>query len=68
MYDTALWIDATGKIASVYRKLHLYDAFGFRESDKFIAGDTVAASVALNNAQFGMMICYDLRFPRWPAC
>ena len=27
VYDSAVWIDALGHIASVYRKLHLYDAF-----------------------------------------
>ena len=38
VYDSAVWIDALGNIASVYRKLHLYDAFGFKESDKFHPG------------------------------
>ncbi len=63
VYDTALWIDGRGNVASVYRKLHLYDAFGFRESDKFTAGDSVAAPVSMNDTRFGVMICYDLRFP-----
>lgn len=63
VYDTALWIDATGTIAAVYRKLHLYDAFGFRESDKFAAGSDVTPPLTLEDGRFGMMICYDLRFP-----
>jgi deaminated glutathione amidase len=63
VYDTAVWIDAVGRIASVYRKLHLYDAFGFKESDKFHPGDDVAPLVELGADRFGMMICYDLRFP-----
>ncbi|HVO95233.1 MAG TPA: nitrilase-related carbon-nitrogen hydrolase, partial [Terriglobales bacterium] len=42
VYDTALWIDAAGKILSMYRKLHLYDAFGFKESDKFHPGADIA--------------------------
>ena len=63
VFDTAVWIDATGKIVSVYRKLHLYDAFGFKESDKFHPGDDVAPLVDAGNAHFGVMICYDLRFP-----
>ena len=61
--DTAVWIDAGGNIASVYRKLHLYDAFGFKESDKFHAGDNLAPPVKSGEGRFGMMICYDLRFP-----
>ena len=41
VYDSAVWIDALGNIASIYRKLHLYDAFGFKESDKFYPGTVV---------------------------
>ncbi|HSK28536.1 MAG TPA: carbon-nitrogen hydrolase family protein [Candidatus Limnocylindria bacterium] len=63
VYDSAVWIDAAGNIASVYRKLHLYDAFDFKESDKFLPGDDIAPLVSLGESRFGMMICYDLRFP-----
>ena len=63
VYDTAVWIDDEGGVAAVYRKLHLYDAFGFKESDKFFAGDDIAPLVTNGDARFGMMICYDLRFP-----
>lgn len=63
VFDTAVYIDAVGNLASVYRKLHLYDAFGFRESDKFRPGAELAPLVALGENQVGVMICYDLRFP-----
>jgi predicted amidohydrolase len=63
VYDTALWIEAGGEPAAVYRKLHLYDAFGFKESDKFHPGADIAAPVTCADARCGMMICYDLRFP-----
>jgi predicted amidohydrolase len=63
VFDTSVWIDARGNVASVYRKLHLYDAFGFKESDKFNPGDDLAPLVNDRDAHFGMMICYDLRFP-----
>jgi len=63
VFDTAVWIDAGGNVASVYRKLHLYDAFGFKESDKFHPGEDVAPLVDSGEGRFGMMICYDLRFP-----
>ncbi|MBI2180264.1 MAG: carbon-nitrogen hydrolase family protein [Deltaproteobacteria bacterium] len=63
VYDTAVWIDNEGGIAAVYRKLHLYDAFGFKESDKFLAGDDIAPLVTNGDARIGIMICYDLRFP-----
>ncbi|MSP40970.1 MAG: carbon-nitrogen hydrolase family protein [Deltaproteobacteria bacterium] len=63
VFDTAVWIDAQGNVASVYRKLHLYDAFGFKESDKFHPGADIAPQINSGDAHFGMMICYDLRFP-----
>lgn len=63
VFDTSVWIDAAGTIASVYRKLHLYDAFGFKESDKFRPGNDIAPLVQSGDSRFGMMICYDLRFP-----
>ncbi len=63
VYDTAVWIDDTGNIASVYRKLHLYDAFGFKESDKFHPGADIAPLVNFGQAHCATMICYDLRFP-----
>ncbi len=68
VYDTAVWIDAAGDIASVYRKLHLYDAFGFKESDKFHPGDDIAPLVTFGAAHCATMICYDLRFPSWRVC
>jgi predicted amidohydrolase len=63
VYDTAVWIDRAGAIAAVYRKLHLYDAFGFKESDKFVPGDDLCQLVQSSESRFGLMICYDLRFP-----
>ena len=63
VFDASVWIDAKGNVASVYRKLHLYDAFGFKESDKFQPGGDIAPLVESGDSRFGMMICYDLRFP-----
>jgi predicted amidohydrolase len=63
VYDTALWIDSSGQLSAVYRKLHLYDALGFKESDKFLAGSELAQPFKSALGVIGMMICYDLRFP-----
>ncbi|WP_304111765.1 carbon-nitrogen hydrolase family protein [Mycolicibacterium bacteremicum] len=53
-----------GAVAAVYRKVHLYDAFGYRESDRVIAADPAAPElVELNGFTIGMQTCYDLRFP-----
>jgi len=48
-----------------YLKVHLYDAFGQRESDRFVAGDPQSAPlvVDVDGLGVGVMTCYDLRFP-----
>ncbi len=63
VYDTAFIIDKSGKIISTYRKIHLYDALGFRESNKMTSGSKIAKPVKTSIGKIGMMICYDLRFP-----
>ncbi|MDQ1178223.1 carbon-nitrogen hydrolase family protein [Microbacterium sp. SORGH_AS_0421] len=51
-------------IRSVYRKLHLYDAFGQRESDWVEPGEIVPPQTfEVRGLRFGLMTCYDLRFP-----
>ncbi|BBY88530.1 carbon-nitrogen hydrolase family protein [Mycolicibacterium tokaiense] len=53
-----------GTIAAVYRKVHLYDAFGYKESDRVIAADpSTPELLQLNGFTIGMQTCYDLRFP-----
>lgn len=61
-YDTAFVLDGSG-VRLVYRKTHLYDALGFRESDKLEAGDALTEPVDTEAGKAGVMICYDLRFP-----
>ncbi|MCZ0731673.1 carbon-nitrogen hydrolase family protein [Mycolicibacterium iranicum] len=53
-----------GAVAAVYRKVHLYDAFGYKESDRVLAADPSAPQLLkLNGFTIGMQTCYDLRFP-----
>ena len=63
VYDTSFVIDKSGKVISTYRKIHLYDALGFRESDKMISGSKITKPVKTSVGKVGLMICYDLRFP-----
>ncbi|WP_020672930.1 carbon-nitrogen hydrolase family protein [Amycolatopsis nigrescens] len=62
--NTVVALDASGEIAGVYRKIHLYDAFGFRESDTVLPADIVEPLIFdLGDLRFGVLTCYDLRFP-----
>ena len=62
VYNTAVVFDERGRLAAAYRKIHLFDALGQRESDQVAAGDEpVVAEVA--GLRVGVLICYDIRFP-----
>ena len=63
VYDAAVIISRKGAVASVYRKLHLYDALGFKESKKLLAGKRIEKPTKTAAGNVGVMICYDLRFP-----
>jgi deaminated glutathione amidase len=52
-----------GAAEASYRKIHLYDSFGYRESDRLSAGDLEPALVEVSGVRVGLMTCYDLRFP-----
>lgn len=61
--NTVVVVNITGIVAH-YRKLHLYDAFGQRESDWVQAGDLgTPATFVVDGIRFAPMTCYDLRFP-----
>jgi len=53
----------TGRgIEASYDKIHLFDAFGFAESDTVDAG-TTPVTFELDGVTFGLATCYDIRFP-----
>ena len=61
--NTVVAVDAGG-ILSRYRKLHLYDAFGQRESDWVEPGELAEPETfEVDGMRFATMTCYDLRFP-----
>jgi len=63
VFDSAVAIRRDGVVMARYRKIHLYDALGFRESDKFLAGNNIGKPFQFAAAKIGLMICYDIRFP-----
>ncbi len=50
-------------VSASYRKIHLYDSFGYRESDRLSPGVTEPVVVDVAGFRVGLMTCYDLRFP-----
>jgi predicted amidohydrolase len=48
---------------TTYRKIHLYDSFGYRESDTLSPGPTHPVVAEVGDFRVGLMTCYDLRFP-----
>lgn len=61
--NTVVAVGDDGVVAA-YRKLHLYDAFGQRESDWVEPGEMAPPQTfAVAGLTFGLMTCYDLRFP-----
>ena len=53
-----------GAAEADYRKIHLYDSFGYRESDRIAAGPLDAGHRSTSAGfRLGLMTCYDLRFP-----
>lgn len=62
-YNTLLAVGADGVLLGAYRKIHLYDAFGYKESDQLTAGDVAPVVIQVGDHTLGLMTCYDLRFP-----
>jgi predicted amidohydrolase len=51
-----------GGVEAGYDKIHLYDAFGFTESEKVAAGHEPVV-VTVDGVGVGVTLCYDVRFP-----
>lgn len=64
-WNTVVAVGPSGLLGR-YRKLHLFDAAGWRESDR-LAGAAVDGEALLvfdcDGLRVGVLTCYDLRFP-----
>src|SRR5512132_1379405 len=49
-------------VDAYYDKIHLFDAFGFRESDT-VAPGTEPVMITVGETKVGLTTCYDVRFP-----
>ena len=66
-FNTSVHIGPDGRDRAHYRKLHMFDVdvdgVAYRESEDEQAGEEVVLSATTGGVEFGMSICYDLRFP-----
>jgi predicted amidohydrolase len=64
MRNIAIAVAPDGQVRGSYDKVHLFDAFGVRESDALDAGAPgTGVFVEIDGWRVGIATCYDLRFP-----
>ncbi len=61
-YNTCPVFDRNGKLLAAYSKNHLYSYYGCDEGKYITFGDS-PVMVNLEGINFGLTICYDIRFP-----
>jgi len=66
-FNTSVLLSNHGRIIALYRKLHLFQfqlrsGLAVNEASFFLPGDRIS-SARLPWGQFGLSICFDLRFP-----
>jgi len=62
VYNTAVAYDGAGTLVAAYRKIHLFDSLGERES-AMVAPGSEPVVIDLAGIRTGIMTCYDVRFP-----
>jgi N-carbamoylputrescine amidase len=62
-HNTAVAIEADGRLAGRYRKMHIPDDPLYYEKFYFTPGDLGFGAVALRAAPVGMLVCWDQWFP-----
>ncbi len=62
--NTLVAFNGSGALVAKYRKIHLYDAFGQKESDWVVAGPIEQPETfVIDGITVGLQTCYDVRFP-----
>ncbi len=62
-HNTAVTLDADGRVAGVYRKMHIPDDPLYYEKFYFAPGDLGFRAVATRHARVGTLVCWDQWFP-----
>ncbi|MCW3997650.1 MAG: carbon-nitrogen hydrolase family protein [Candidatus Bathyarchaeota archaeon] len=61
IFNAAILVEK-GKIKALYKKIHLFDAFGYNESRIFSPGNEIVLAT-IKGFKIGLAVCFDLRFP-----
>lgn len=61
-YNTTMCVGEEGEIIGKYDKVHMFDAFGHKESDFFEFGENIEI-FEWKGYKIGLAVCHDLRFP-----
>jgi predicted amidohydrolase len=62
VYNATVVLDDEGRFVTKYRKVHLFDVLGFKESDTFDRGKGLTI-FDYKGVKFGLAACFDVRFP-----
>jgi predicted amidohydrolase len=62
-YNTLLAVAPGAGVVATHRKVHLYDAFGYRETDEVQPGAGALATITVQGVKIGIVNCYEVRFP-----
>lgn len=62
IYNTTVVLDNEGRFVTKYRKVHLFDILGFKESNTFNRGKSLTI-FDYRGVRFGLASCFDVRFP-----
>ena len=62
-HNTAVVIDADGRVLGKYRKMHIPDDPGYYEKFYFTPGDLGFQSFSTRHGKIGVLVCWDQWFP-----
>ncbi len=62
-HNTAVVLDSDGRLAGIYRKMHVPDDPGFYEKFYFTPGDLGFQPVQTSVGRLGVLVCWDQWFP-----
>lgn len=62
-HNTAVTTDSDGKVAGIYRKMHIPDDPSFEEKFYFTPGDLGFQAVPTQGGKLGVCVCWDQWFP-----